>query len=226
MPTPTTPPAARGAARGATGGQKIMGMPPVFFYGAVAGVAALVWMVYKSRKAGAAGSGTGTQPASTGSCTDANGNPTPCTELAGVDYSGQLSTEQTELEALLSQTSPAPTPAPTPAPAAPTQVDKYPNVSFTARPQNSSTILITFHALTSPTPLPTSYTVEAWQLNGKVAAQQTINAPDTSGGNGAVTLSGLHPAWCYKIRLWANGGKQAPDSMTPQVCMPPDGHRR
>jgi hypothetical protein len=229
-----------GTAPAAGGGKAkpkaIMGMPPIVFYGAVAGVAALAWMVYRSRKASAASASSG-QGASTGSCTDANGNPTPCEELAGVDYSGQLSTEQTELEALLAQNSPPPTPAAT-------TVQQYPAVSFQAQVQNATTILVTFTSVTNPTPVPTSYTVTAMQLNGKTAFSQSVNAPDsatasttsssTTGGTtapsssqGQVTINGLVPTWCYKITVQANGATTPTPGIPKQVCMPsiPSGNR-
>lgn len=208
------------------GGPKVLGMPrqTVIIFG-VALAVAVGYFLWKRRGASAAAANPNAQKGMSGECTDANGNPTPCVDMAGVDYAGQLSVIQTELESIAagqgSAASPpatAPTGTTAPPPAA-TQVQQYPMVPFTAKKLNSNTIQVTFSALTSPTPAPGSYTIEAWQLNGKVAAQQTITAPDTTGGKGSATINGLHPAWCYNVRVWANGGKAAPSGTTEKVCL-------
>lgn len=79
------------------------------YYGGGAFVVALVWFVWH-RKQTAAAAAAGTQGSTTAAseCTDAQGNPAPCAEANGIDYSGQLSVIQTELESLLAGGVPPP----------------------------------------------------------------------------------------------------------------------
>jgi Fibronectin type III domain len=203
------------------GGKKLLGMnrQTVIIFGvALAGAMAyLLWKRGKSSSTTAANPNA--QTGATGECTDANGNPTPCEDMAGIDYSGELSAIQTEVESIAAQGTGTTTTGTTTTTAAPAQVNQYPAVSFTAKKSTATAILVQWKALTSPTPLPTSYTVEAWQLNGKVASVQTVNAPDTTGGTGQVTIGGLTPKFCYNVRVWANGGKTAPAGATTKVCL-------
>jgi hypothetical protein len=202
---------------------------------ALVGVGAVAWFWWKRSKSASSAASTsaaGTQGAATGGCTDASGNPTPCEEMAGIDYSGQLSTMQTELESILAAESiPAPAgpagpsgpagPAgPTgPAPSPPGQVTRYPAVAFTATKLNNTSALVKFKPLSSPTPVPSTYTIEAWTVAGQVASQQTVSAPDSTGGQGQYTVTGLKHGTCYNVRVWANGGKQAPPGNTEKVCV-------
>jgi hypothetical protein len=204
-------------------GKKVLGMnrQTVVIFG-VALVGAMAFLLWKrGRASSSTAAASGTQTGATGECTDANGNPTPCEDMAGIDYSGQLSTIQTEVETIASQdTSGTGTGTGTgTTTTAPTQVNQYPSVPFTAKKNNATSIIVSFKALTSPTPVPQSYTVEAWQLNGKVASVQTLTAPDSTGGTGNVTINGLTPKFCYNIRVWANGGKVAPPGTTTKVCL-------
>lgn len=95
-PGPEAPTAAAAPARGGRGSGQIFGMDKrtVYIGGAVF-VVVLVYLVWRNKK----------QQATSGSnapseCTDSQGNPVPCTEAGGIDYSGQLSAIQTELESL------------------------------------------------------------------------------------------------------------------------------
>jgi hypothetical protein len=210
------PPAPKG------GGAKLFGMNrnTVIIVG-LATVAGVAYYIWKSRQgASTAAANPNQQTGTTGECTDANGNPTPCEDMAGVDYSGQLSVLQTELESVLAgQGTAATTTTSTGTTTAPTQVNQYPSISFTAKKLNSTAIAVQFKALTTPTPVPTSYTIEAWQLNGAKASVQTVTAPDSTGGSGQYTITGLHAGWCYNVRVWANGGKTAPTGTTEKVCL-------
>lgn len=208
------------------GGAKLFGMnrTTVIVVG-LATLAGVGYYIWKSRKDAAAATtaNPNQQTGTTGECTDANGNPTPCEDMAGVDYAGQLSVLQTELESLLAgqgtaATGTGTTTTTTPPPA-PTQVSQYPVVPFTAKKLNSTAISVQFKALTSPTPVPTSYTIEAWQMNGAKASVQTVTAPDSTGGSGQYTITGLRAGWCYNVRVWANGGKTAPAGTTEKVCL-------
>ena len=76
---------------------KILGMPrTAVLVGAAVFIGAVVWFLMKRRSSSAAA-----PAAAPGECTDASGQPVPCAEGGGIDYSGQLSTIQTELESLL-----------------------------------------------------------------------------------------------------------------------------
>jgi hypothetical protein len=93
-PGPAGPPKA--------GGKKVMGMDrTTLIIVAVALAVGIGWYILKSRKAAAAANTAATPAPTTGQCTDANGNPTPCEQMAGIDYSGQLSVLQTEIESML-----------------------------------------------------------------------------------------------------------------------------
>lgn len=228
MPEPTV-----SAPGGPPKGEKILGMnrQTVIIFG-VALAAGLAWYFYKSRKSATAASTASGQGAATGSCTDANGNPTPCEEMAGIDYSGQLSTMQTELESILATSSIQPPAGPTgpagPAGptgaagtvAAPAQVALYhAPMGLTGKKTASGTAQVSWSLAGQPSPPPTSYTVAAYQLNGVTAGQQTVTVPDQTGGTSGATISGLHPGWCYNINVWANGGTQAPPHSTTKVCV-------
>jgi hypothetical protein len=218
-PSIGTPPPPKG------GGAKLFGMNrnTVIIIG-VATLAGVGYYIWKSRKAATTtAANPNQQTGTTGECTDANGNPTPCEDMAGVDYSGQLSVLQTEIESLLAQqgtgtTTGTTTTTTTPPPAA-TQVNQYPSISFTAKKLNSTAIAVQFKALTSPTPVPTSYTIEAWTVAGAKASVQTVTAPDSTGGSGQYTITGLKAGTCYNVRVWANGGKVAPTGTTEKVCL-------
>jgi hypothetical protein len=214
-----------------SGGKKTLGLTrSQWLIGAAVFIGALAWFWYRSRSKASSGTAStaSTAAPATGECTDANGNPTPCEEMAGIDYSGQLSTIQTELESVLAagaQTGPTGPAGPT-GPTGPTgttttaaQVSQYPAVSFTVSKLNSTSAKVTFHPLTSPTPVPASYTIEAWTVAGQVASQQTVSAPDSTGGVGQYTITGLKSGSCYNVRVWANGGKTAPTGTTEKVCV-------
>jgi hypothetical protein len=78
---------------------------------------------------------------------------------------------------------------------------------------------INWNYITGTTPKPTSYTIAAYQLNGKLAQQVTVNAPDTASGAAQATLTGLHPGWQYNVNVWANGGKTAPPHATGKLTL-------
>jgi hypothetical protein len=78
---------------------------------------------------------------------------------------------------------------------------------------------VNWNYITGTTPKPTSYTIAAYQLNGKLAQQITVNAPDTASGAAQATLTGLHPGWQYNVNVWANGGKTAPPHATGKLTL-------
>jgi hypothetical protein len=116
-------------------------------------------------------------------------------------------------------TTPSPVTTTTP-PATNTQVSQYPAPTGlkVAKITNTSA-KVNWNYLNSPTPKPTSYTIAAYQTNGKLAQYITVNAPDTSGGTAQATLSGLHPGWTYNVKVWANGGKVAPPGATEKLTL-------
>lgn len=188
----------------------------------------LWWRHHQQSAASSSATATG-QGAATGSCTDANGNPVPCEEMAGIDYSGQLSTMQTELESLLAaegSSTGTTTPPPssggtTTTTTAPTQAQTYKAPgSVKASKIGAGSMRVTWSLAGQPSPAPASYTIAAYQLNGKLAAEQTISVPDQTAGTSGGTISGLHSGWCYNVHVWANGGKTAPPHGTVnQVCV-------
>lgn len=110
-PSPGPVPTARAGKPPASGQQKTsLGLTKQqLYYGGGAFVVALVWFVWHRKQQAAAASSAGNTSAATASeCTDAQGNPQPCAEANGIDYSGQLSVIQTELESLLAGGVPPP----------------------------------------------------------------------------------------------------------------------
>lgn len=195
-------------------------------------VAVILYMLYRRGKQAQQGQANA-QP-SPGECTDANGNVVPCAEAQGIDYSGQLSAMQTELESLLAAESiePAPVPGP-PGPTGPTgpkgnpggtsappQVNRY-NAprNVTLAKLSPSSIRVSWSLAGQPSPPPASYTIAVNQLNGRLVYQQTTNVPDQTGGTSSATVNGLHSGWCYNVRVWANGGKVAPPNTTKKICV-------
>lgn len=105
-----------------------------------------------------------------------------------------------------------PPPNPTPTPPKPITVGQYPAPTGLSTSKVSSTSLkATWTNLTSPTPVPASYTVAVYSKGGQTLSQQTVNAPDTTGGKSTVTITGL-PANSQglQVHVWANGGATAP----------------
>lgn len=78
---------------------------------------------------------------------------------------------------------------------------------------------LNWNYITGTSPKPTSYTVAVYQLNGKLAQQFTVNAPDTASGAAQATITGLHPGWAYNVHVWANGGKTAPAHSTAKLTL-------
>jgi hypothetical protein len=103
---------------------------------------------------------------------------------------------------------------------APTQAGKYPAPSNTKVSKLTSTSAkINWDYITGTSPKPSSYTIAVYQLNGKLAQQFTVNAPDTAGGTAQATVAGLHPGWKYNVHVWANGGKVAPPHSSAQLAL-------
>ena len=104
--------------------------------------------------------------------------------------------------------------------AATVQANQYPapTDAKVAKLTNTSA-KVNWNYITSVTPKPTSYTIAVYQLNGKLAQQLTVNAPDTASGAGQATVTGLHPGWQYNVEVWANGGKTAPPHSTAKLTL-------
>lgn len=100
------------------------------------------------------------------------------------------------------------------------QASQYPAPTGESLTKLSNTSAkINWNYITGTSPKPTSYTVAVYQLNGKLAQQFTVNAPDTASGQAQATISGLHPGWSYNVHVWANGGKTAPSHSTAKLTL-------
>lgn len=100
------------------------------------------------------------------------------------------------------------------------QATKYPAPTNTKVSKLTSTSAkINWDYITGTSPKPTSYTIGVYQLNGKLAQQFTVSAPDTSGGTAQATVAGLHPGWQYNVHVWANGGKIAPPHSSARLTL-------
>lgn len=125
------------------------------------------------------------------------------------------------------QNAPPSAPTPTPSPvttttpqATNTQANQYPApTGLKVAKLTNTTAKVNWQYISSITPKPTSYTIAAYQQNGKLAQQITVNAPDTAGGTAQATLTGLHPGWSYNVKVWANGGKTAPPGATEKLTL-------
>ena len=115
---------------------------------------------------------------------------------------------------------PQPSTPSTPATAAPTQASQYPAPTNTSVSKLTSTSAkINWNYITGISPKPTSYTIGVYQMNGKLAQQFTVSAPDTAGGTAQATVTGLHPGWQYNVHVWANGGKTAPPHSSAKLTL-------
>lgn len=115
----------------------------------------------------------------------------------------------TEVGGTQPSTAPAPTQTSTPKPPS---VSKYAApTGLTAKKASATSLTATWKNLTGVTPAPSSYTVAVYSSAGKLLSQQTVNAPDTTGGNSTATITGL-PANSknLQVHVWANGGQLAP----------------
>lgn len=102
----------------------------------------------------------------------------------------------------------------------PATANQYPAPTGTAVSKLSNTSAkLNWNYITGTSPKPTSYTVAVYQLNGKLAQQFTVNAPDTASGAAQATITGLHPGWAYNVHVWANGGKVAPAHSTVKLTL-------
>jgi hypothetical protein len=118
---------------------------------------------------------------------------------------------------------PAPVSPPTTTPPpkqAPTGVHQYPAPSgLTTSKVSPTSLKVSWKDLTSPQPAPASYTVAIYQ-GSKVVSQETINAPDSVGGNSTATITGLPSnAKNLQVHVWANGGALAPPHASSTVSL-------
>lgn len=227
-------------------GRKILGMTQgqlLIVAGiALAGGAFLLW---RRRKAQAAqqdqgatatggGGGSGTCP--DGSTADCAGLcPDGSTPQGCPDYSGQLSTLQSEIGNLQSGAAqgaggggdggtippavpgqPGTTPAPSPAPAAGGWA--FPAPAVQAHNVSKTGYRLSWQPVTGPGgQKPVSYTIQTTQLNGKKVDQ--FNTRSTSTAEYGLGGKGLHPGWSYKTEVWANGSPRPSPHSTVQVAL-------
>lgn len=96
----------------------------------------------------------------------------------------------------------------TPAPRPIKQFGAVQGVAAKAISRTAATI--NWNYITSPA-RPNSYTVAVYNKKGDRVAYQTVNAPDTRGTRGTVTITGLpNGQGPFKADVWANGGQIAP----------------
>lgn len=183
-----------------------LGPFPVWVYMGLALAVALGYYYFRQNKAAASqGSSQASSQGSSSGTTDSNLVP--------------QFVNQTYVENAPPQAPSTPTGTGTPAPSN-AQASKYPAPTGLKLAKLSGTSAkVNWDYITSVTPKPTSYTVAVYQLNGKLAQQFTVNAPDTASGAAQATITGLHPGWQYNVNVWANGGKTAPPHVTGKLTL-------
>jgi Fibronectin type III domain len=75
----------------------------------------------------------------------------------------------------------------------------------------ATSAVVTFAAVSSPTPPPLTYTVAVYNPSGIVATQETVAG---TVGTVTATVSGLKSNTKYTVTAWANGGAVAPPGAT------------
>jgi hypothetical protein len=111
-----------------------------------------------------------------------------------------------------------PPPSSTP-PTGTNKVNLYPAPQGLSAAKASNTSLkVSWNNITSPMPAPQSYTVAIYDKAGKTVSQQTVNAPDSTGGKSTATITGLPAnAAGLQVHVWANGGAKAPQHASSTV---------
>lgn len=95
-------------------------------------------------------------------------------------------------------------------PPPPKVVSRYPAPNnLTLSNIGNGNILASWDRITSPTPVPSSYTIAVYYTSGGLASYTTVDAPDTTGRE-AVTVANLQLHHSYQVHVWANGGLIAP----------------
>jgi hypothetical protein len=199
-----------------------VGPLPLWGWMAIIAVVAFAYSYYKKSKAT---SSAGTSTASTTTAVGSNNTPGGVDSSLVPQFINQTYNQETPPAApnvTVNNTLPAPPvggtqPSPTPAPTQTTTV-KPPSVKQYQAPSGLSTkkvtstsLTATWNNLTGVTPPPSSYTVAIYSSAGKLLSQQTINAPDTTGGKSTATITGLPAnATGLQVHVWANGGQLAP----------------
>lgn len=130
----------------------------------------------------------------------------------------QLSVSMQRLTPPDSQLLPASVTRPT-TPNPPTQVSRYPApTGLHVSNEGNGNILVQWNRLTSPTPVPTSYTVAVYYTTGGLASYTTSSAPDSSGQQ-ELTVANLPTGKSYQVHVWANGGLVAPPHATANISI-------
>lgn len=185
------------------------GIMPLWAWGGIVVLLAVVYSLYKKHTAAAASQQNQSNPS--------------VNSPGGVDASlvpqfvNQVYTQGTPPPApnitVNNQIPTATTPPPTTTPPnqPPASVHQYPAPQgLKVSKVNGTTAKVVWKNLSSPVPAPKSYTVAVYQA-GKVVSQQTITAPDTTGGNSTATIAGLpQNGKNLQVHVWANGGALAP----------------
>lgn len=226
---PSTPPPRPPAPAPAPGGQgegltgtlfRKMGPLPVWAWGVIAAGAYWAYTKYK-----------GTSSASSVSASGTSGGPA-ATAPAGVDpqtgesYAEEYGAAQLQVDELshgrayqpyssspaaVAAATPALDNAPSSAPAG-AVVNQYPApTGLKVTGVTSTSAVVTFAAVSSPTPVPVSYTVAVYDPSGVVATQETVAG---TVGTVTATVSGLKANTKYTVTAWANGGAVAPPGAT------------
>lgn len=197
-----------------------IGPLPVWAWGVIAAGAYWAYSKYK-----------GTSSASSVSASGTSGGPA-ATAPAGVDpqtgmsYAEEYGAAQLQVNQLSDQqayqpssSSPAAVAGATPAldnapGSAPsgTVVNQYPApTGIKVTGVTATSAVITFAAVSSPTPVPLTYTVAVYDPSGIVATQETVAG---TVGTITATVSGLKSNTKYTVTAWANGGAVAPPGAT------------
>lgn len=183
------------------------GIMPLWAWGGVVVLLALVYSLYKKHQAAQSTSQTSNPSVNSPGGVDSSLVPQFVNQVytqseppaaPNITVNNQIPTET------------PPANVPPPASHAPPKVHQYPAPQgVTAKKVSGSSAKITFKNLTSPQPAPESYTIAIYQ-SGKVVEQQTVN-PDAKGNITTATITGL-PANAKNLtaRVWANGGALAP----------------
>jgi hypothetical protein len=209
-----TAPEAPPASSGGNVFMRKLGPLPLWAWMGIGLAAALAVMYWKQNKAAASkSSATDTGAADT----TASGTPSDLVP----QFVNQTYVQNTPPSApLIGPAGPAGPAGPTGGTAPAAQASQYPAPAGTkASKINGTTAKVNWNYITGTSPKPTSYTIAVYQLNGKLAQQLTVNAPDTATGAGQATVTGLHPGWQYNVNVWANGGKTAPPHSTAKLTL-------
>lgn len=196
-----------------------IGPLPMWSWVAIAGGGFLVWRYFSS--SGSASTSTSTTPVTTPS-TPADQVPQFVNQfyLSGVaptstNASASVSTSGTSTPVTPPPTNPTNPPGTPRQPTSPVtanqQVNQFPPpTNLRATGVTSSGVTLTWNPVPSGSIYPQSYTVRIYNGKGTDLSDTTVATPDTTGGQGTTTITGLPAKSSLRANVWANGGKVAP----------------